>query len=104
VPPIVCLGSIAMILNDRPSTSTLEFISANPGAKRILASDVFSEEEPLEADESVRTDVGPVFSERLMMEHLAPTGFPSCSWPKLSNPTVGVIVHGVLGLILIIRL
>ena len=98
------LGSIAMILNDRPETSTLAFMLARPGSRSILASDVFSCEQPLDADESVRTDVGPDFSERLITAHLVLTTFPSCSWPKVSNPTVGATVQGVLGLILIITL
>ena len=73
-----------------------------PGANSNLASDVLSEAEPLDADESVLTEVGPVFKDRLIIEHFALTEFPSCSLPCTSNPIVGVTVQGILGLILIV--
>jgi len=91
-----------MTLSVRPWTSTLESIAAMPGANSIRASDVLSEADPLEAAESVRTDVGPVFSERLIMEHLVFIALPSCSAPYTSCPIVGVTVQGILGLILIV--
>lgn len=91
-----------MTLNERPDTSTFESILAIPGANNNLASDVLSEAEPLDADESVLTDVGPVFKDKLIIEHFAFTTLPSCSLPYTSNPIVGVTMQLILGLILII--
>lgn len=51
------------------------------GENNSLAVDVFSAPEPLEADESVRTDVGPVSSDRLIIVHFAEMVLPSCSAP-----------------------